>query len=117
MPIPGPFPGGTPGVGVGMFFVHTVVVETYGGSGAFGESYAAPVTVNCYADDGYHLVRNKVGEEVVSSAAVYAPLGDASLFTVDSRITVNTRTAYVISVNVREVGSLPVPAHVEVHLT
>lgn len=100
-----------------MFFVHTVQVETFAGSGAFGESFDAPVAVTCYADDGNHLTRNKVGEEVVSQTTVYAPLADAALFTVDSRVTVNGRVATVISMGSREVGWLQVPAHVEVHLT
>lgn len=100
-----------------MFFVHVAAVETLTGSGAFGESYAPAVNVACYADDGYHLVRNKVGDEVVSQTVIYAPIASASSFAVDSRVTVNARVATVISVNAREVGSLSVPAHVEVHLT
>jgi hypothetical protein len=105
------------GLGIGLFFVHTVSVETFTGSGAFGESFAPPVTVTCYADDGNHLTRNKVGEEVVSQTIVFAPLQSAPSFTVDSRVTVNGRVATVISVSSREAGWLGVPAHVEVHLT
>lgn len=105
------------GLGVGLFFVHTVSAETFQGSGPYGESYAAAVTVTCFVDDGSHLVRNKTGEEVASTTTVYAPTSQAATFAVDSQVTVNGRVAYVIAVNSRDSGPLGLPDHVEVHLT
>jgi hypothetical protein len=102
---------------ISMFFVHTASVETLAGSGAYGDVYAAPVTVPCFADDGNHLVRATTGEEVVSSTAIYAPIANQSAFTVNTRVTVNGRVATVISVNARTSGALGLPDHVEVHLT
>ena len=100
-----------------MFFVRTVSLETYAGSGAYGAGYATAVSVPCFADDGNHLVHNKIGEEVVSSTTVYAPMTYEGQFTVDSRVTVNGRVAFVISVNPRDSGPLGLHDHVEAHLT
>lgn len=100
-----------------MFFVHSVSVETLQGSGAYGDAYAAATTVPCFVDDGTHLTRNKTGEEVVSSTTVFAPSAYEGALTVDSRVTVNGRVAYVIAVNGRDSGPLGLPDHVEVHLT
>jgi hypothetical protein len=103
--------------GIGLFFVHTVSAETFEGTGAYGDSYGAPVSVTCFVDDGAHLVRNKTGEEVVSSTTVYAPPSQAAALALESRVTVNGRVAYVIAVNSRDSGGLGLPDHVEVHLT
>lgn len=99
------------------FFVNTVSVETLTGEGAYGETFAAPTTVSCLVDDSTHLIRNKEGEEVVSNTALYAASSTAAAFAVDSRVTVNGRTARVIALNAYSTGSLGLPDHVEVHLT
>lgn len=115
MPIPtDPVPLGG---GISMFFVHEVSVEAYEGSGAYGPSYAAPVAVSCFLDDGVRLVRNVSGAEVASSSTVYADLSVADLFLPESRVSVNGRTATVISSSRRDSGPLGLPDHVEVHLT
>lgn len=115
MPIP-TSPGGA-GAGIGLFFIHSVSVETFAGSGAYGPAYTAPVDIPCFVDDGYRLVRDATGEEVSSSATVYAPLSQVDLFAIDSRVTLNARVAHVIAVSVRSSGLLGLPDHVEVHLT
>jgi hypothetical protein len=116
MPIPTP-PVAGPSGGIGMFFVHSVSVETFAGSGAYGPIYAAATPVQCFLDDGVHLVRDAVGVEVVSSATVYASRDLASAFAPESRVSINGRLATVITVNVRDSGPLGLPDHVEVHLT
>lgn len=105
------------GQGIGLFFVNTVDLETFQGTGAYGDSYAEPVSVTCFVDDGVHMVRNKTGEEVVSATTIYAPPGWEGSLVVDSRVTVNGRTAYVIAVNAHDSGPLGLPDHVEAHLT
>lgn len=115
MPIPAnPAPHGG---GIGMFFVHEVSVETYEGAGAYGPAYAAPVAVACFLDDEVRLVRNVSGAEVASSATVYADLSAADLFPPETRVSVNGRTATVITAGRRDSGPLGLPDHVEVHLT
>jgi hypothetical protein len=71
-----------------------------------------------FVDDQTHLVRNGVGEEVVSQSVIYMPIESASLFDSDSKVTLPSgREARVITVNANDSGSLPLPDHVEVHLT
>lgn len=55
---------------------HTIVVEPYTGSGAYGDVYGTAVTVTpCYVDATRRRVRvttqDAAGHEVVSSAQVY----------------------------------------------
>lgn len=116
IPIPSPPPVGR-AAGIGMFFVHTATVETFEGSGAYGDVYAAPIEVPCFIDDSVQLVRGKTAEEVVSSTTVYADPSYASAFAADSRVTVNGRAAFVINANSLTSGPLGLPDHVEVHLT
>lgn len=104
-------------MGVELFFVHSVSVETYTGSGAYGDIYAAPAQAACFIDDGIHLTRDASGVEVVSSSVVYAPAGDVAMFPPGSRVTLNSRQAHVISTNRRDSGPLGLPDHIEVHLT
>ena len=104
-------------MGIELFFIHSVSVETYAGSGAYGDLYAAPAPVACFVDDDIHLTRDASGVEVVSSSVVYAPASDTAMFPPGSKVTVNGRLAHVISTNSRDSGPLGLPDHVEVHLT
>jgi hypothetical protein len=56
------------------WFVHTVTVETFQGAGAYGDVFAAPVTLappnGCWVDNARKVVRNKDGVEVVSETSV-----------------------------------------------
>lgn len=92
-------------------------VETYEGDNATGETFAAPATVDGWVNDQTHLVRAKA-EEVVSQSIVYAPISSAALFVPESKVTLpGGRVARVITVNTNDGGGLPLPEHVEVHLT
>ena len=102
----------------GFLLPHTVVVEPYAGSGAYGDVYDARVTVRGYVEDTRRLVRNERGDEVVSETSVYArpevhiPLG--------SRVTVWTgtsrqRTATVIARS--QFDHPAVPSHCVLALT
>ncbi|HEU0041411.1 MAG TPA: hypothetical protein VFQ15_03570 [Jiangellaceae bacterium] len=57
---------------------HTVTVEAYTGSGAYGDTFAAPVEIDrCFVDAKRKRVRiqtqDAAGAEVVSSTQVYCP--------------------------------------------
>lgn len=118
MPIPTASP--TPGsdtAGIGAFWVHSASVETYQGTGAAGDTYGSPVSFACFIDDSAKLVRNRVGDEVVSSTTIYADLSWAVSLIAESRVTANGRVAQVITADVHDSGPLGLPDHVEVHLT
>lgn len=101
-----------------MFLVHTVTVEALQGATAHGPTWASSQSVTGWLDDQTHLVRNGKDEEVVAQSVFYAPIASASLFTEDSRVTLPSgRKARVITTNANDSGALPLPDHVEVHLT
>lgn len=98
---------------------HTVTVEAYEGSGAYGDVYALPVDVGpCFVDDRRQLVRvqttDAAGHEAVSSTTVYCPPGTVA--PPGSRATWNGRTSRVLAVSVRDDAGLGLPAHVELSL-
>lgn len=94
---------------------HTADIEPYIGAGATGPVYGPAVTVRCLREDTRRLVRNPSGGEAVSSTTLWCPPGTAA--PVDSRVTIGGRAATVITTTNHDGGSLPVPSHVEVHLT
>ena len=98
------------------FFVHTATVETFTGTGAYGDTYAAPVTVAGFLDDGVVLVRTGTSEQLVQKSIFYAALSDAAKFPPQSRVTVNGRIAFVSETRRRDGGALGLPDHVEVDL-
>ena len=99
-----------------VLFVHTASVETWLGAGAYGDTYAAPVSVAGLLDDGVVLVRTGTSEQLEQKSIFYAALSDAAKFVPDSRVTVNGRAAWVSAVRRRDGGSLGLPDHVEVDL-
>lgn len=100
------------------FYVHEVTVETHTGGGGWGDTYGTRSDpVPCFVDDTHRLTRDQSGAETVSTATVYAPIHEAALFTVGSRVHLEDRVAEVISRNKRTGGDLDLPDHVEVTLT
>ena len=99
------------------FYVHTVSVETKTGSGAYGDVYAAPADVPCWLEPKRRLVRNKDGQEVLSSSFLSCDVAHAPKFEPDSKVTHDGRTAYVIGVNTFTSGPLELPDHLEIDLT
>lgn len=83
--------------GIARLFTQSVSVETLTGSGAYGDTYASPATVACFISDKTKLTRDSHAQEVVSTTTLYAPLSAVSQFAPGSRVTVNGRTAYVIT--------------------
>ncbi|MDA8440487.1 MAG: hypothetical protein M0Z51_16735 [Propionibacterium sp.] len=102
--------------GIAAFFVHSASVETFAGTGAYGDTYAAPVTVAGFLDDGVVLVRTGTSEQLVQKSILYAALSDAAKFIPQSRVTVNGRVSWVSEARRRDGGALGLPDHVEVDL-
>jgi hypothetical protein len=98
------------------FFIHTASVETFAGTGAYGDTYAAPVPVKGFLDDGVVLVRTGTSEQLVQKSIFYAALADADKFVPQSRVTVNGRVTWVSAIRRRDGGSLGLPDHIEVDL-
>ena len=98
---------------------HQVVVERYTGSAAYGDTYAAPVTITGLVDDSRKLVRTQQGDEVVSSATVYFPASTADI-PLGSRVTLpatfGSLEGSVIESKRHDAGTQPTPDHLEVAL-
>lgn len=97
-------------------FTSTATVETFAGSIASVDSYAAPVSVACFLDDGLQIVASGQSQVVTSQTRLYASLADAALFVVDSRVTVYGVPHRVRAVHRREMGVNTAANHVEVEL-
>lgn len=99
-------------------FMHTVKVETYQGTGAYGDTWG-PMSGDMPAlvDHGRRLVRDERGSEVVSEATVRLPLSYADAVPPGSRVYLRARTATVISRKEWDGTALDLPSHVEVTLT
>lgn len=102
--------------GIEDFYVHTAQVETWEGAGAYGDVYAAPVTVDCFAEDKIREVRSKDGQVVVSGSTLYMAVTDGALFVPDSRVTVDGRVSYVITQNTNDAPGLGLPDHAAITL-
>lgn len=93
---------------------HTISVEPYTGSGAYGSVYGPPVSVTCRVEDVVRLVRSSSGDEAVSSTTVYC---DADVvIPAESRVTVNGRVTTVLSVANPSTGGRSALDHLEVAL-
>lgn len=103
----------------GTFFVHTASVSTFLGSTATGAKLADPVDDACFIEDDQKLVVNASGEQVASSAVLYARRSSAALYAPGSEVTSSIlpgRARRVISIHVYDSGSLGLPDHVQVAL-
>jgi len=103
--------------GVASLFTQSVSVQTYQGHGAYGASFASPVTIKCFVNDARKLVRAPDGTEVVSSTTLYAPLASVDAFAVGSKVTVNTRVATVLGAYRRDSAGPTSAFHTQVDLT
>lgn len=98
-----------------MLLQHTAVIEPYEGSGANGPVYGVPVTVRCYREDKRRKVRATNGAEVTAETTLWCQLDTVA--PAGSRVDLGDRKADVIVSARYDGGQLPVPSHVEVHLT
>lgn len=108
-------------------FAIPVVVETYAGQGAYGDAYAAPVTVLGHVTGGQRVQSASTGDEVVSSRRVLVPnparLADGTgtvdavaLLAPESRITVQGVETTVSRVDTPTKPGSTVPVYVAVDL-
>lgn len=96
-----------------MWLQHSVTIEPYAGSGAYGDTYGAPVVIPCWVEQGRKLVRAEDGSETVSETTIYAQPGTTA--PARSRVTLpGGATTVVISTSDRDGGTLPLPSHVEI---
>ena len=102
----------------GWLLRHTVTIETYEGDSAYGPRYATGVAVRCFLEQKTRTVRDREGQEVVSSGTFYARLDEAqAVCPAESRITLpDGTTTTVIAALAHDGGGLPTPDHLEVQL-
>lgn len=99
------------------FYVHTASVETFNGTGSYGEDFSPAETIKGLLDDTRQLVVSASGEQVVSESTFYTDLSNATLFTVDSRVTVNGRSTRVLKAKRGDSGGMfATVEHLEVTL-
>jgi len=96
------------------FKTHTITVEPYVGSGAYGSTYGAPVEVECRVEDVVRLVRAASGDEVVSSTTVVCDVG--TVIPAESRVTVKGRVTTVLAVSDPSTGGRSELDHLEIAL-
>lgn len=104
---------------ISAFFVHTATVRTYLGENATGPSLAPARSNACFIEDARDLVASGSGEQVASTAKLFASRSVASRYTVGSEVSSSAipgRVARVIQVHIRDSGLLGLPDHVEVVL-
>ena len=94
--------------------VHTVTVTPRTGSGAYGTTYGDPFTLRCFRETGHKLVRAADGNEVVSSAQLYAAPGQAASIPAGSTVEWDGHTTTVVASHDRDSGGLGAPDHTEV---
>lgn len=99
-------------------YLNAVVVETYQGGGAYGDSWG-PLSdpVRCLVDGKRRLVRDTHGEEVVSEVTLLMPLESADAFTPGSRVHLQDHVGTVIGRKMLDGSALDLPSHAEVNIT
>jgi hypothetical protein len=104
---------------LGFTYVHSVTVDTYLGTRNGVPSWDSDNAVACWVEESTDLVRDSSGTEVVSTAKVFASLGDRSKFLTGSKVTLPSgRVARVLLLSVFDSGALNLGLdHVEAHLT
>lgn len=96
---------------------HTVTVEAYLGSSAYGPRYAAGTEVTGLLERSTRVVRDQDGNEVTASATFRTSLDALAVFSPESRVTLpDGHTTRVIGVAPHDGGGLPTPDHLEVTL-
>jgi hypothetical protein len=99
---------------------HTILIEAYAGTSAYGPAFAPVVSVTpCLVDHKRRRVRvstqDAAGAEVISSTTVYCPPGTVAPPL--SRVTLPSGdVAKVLDAAVHDAAGLPIPDHVELML-
>lgn len=101
---------------IARLFTQTASVQTRTGTGTSGDKFAAAVDVLCFVNDGHERKAEAAGVEIVSQTTLYAPLASIDTFAVGSKVTVNGRTAHVVSVFRRDSAGPTSAHHAQVNL-
>jgi hypothetical protein len=99
----------------GIWLRHEVTVEPYLGVGPSGPQYGPTVVVRAFVEERTRLVRSPEGDEVISSATVYARLGPSCPAKSRVRLPSGRRTTVIAELR-HDGGGLPTPDHLEVQL-
>ena len=104
---------------LGFTYVHTVSVDTYLGTRNGVPAWDTDNAVPCWVEETTDLVRDSDGNEVVSSAKVFAGLDQRARFATGSKVTLPSgRVARVLALSVFDSGPLNLGLdHIEAHLT
>ncbi|MFF4751826.1 hypothetical protein [Streptomyces sp. NPDC001270] len=93
---------------------HTITVEPYRGSGAYGPVYGEPAAASALVAETVKQVRDPTGAVVVSTAQIYA--GPDLVCPVGSRVTLpHGRVTRVLTIASHTAPGLPVPESTEVY--
>ncbi|MFD8611077.1 hypothetical protein [Streptomyces sp. NPDC059631] len=93
---------------------HTVTIEPYEGSGAYGPVYGDPSAAAALVDETVKQIRDGTGTVTVSTAQVYA--GPELVCPVGSRVTLpDGRITRVLTVSHHTAPGLPAPESTEVY--
>lgn len=103
--------------GVEDFWVHTVNVRTYAGSGPVGDTYIPHDGVECWVEESRKWVRSATGEQVVSESQVFTDAAHYDWFKPDSEVKIRGHVARVITRSLHDSGGLGLPDHLEVALS
>ena len=97
------------------------MVQTYSGSGAYGDTYATPHEIKCFIDERRRLVRGVDGKEVVSESTILAKMADLDRCTPKSILTLHTERASsaqrqtdIINASLRDDGGMGAWQHLEI---
>lgn len=102
--------------GIKRFFVHTVTVETWLGTGAAGDVYEAPADVKGFLEGKVQLVRDSTGQEITANSTFYCDVADAGKFTPDTKVSSAGRVSRVVSQNINDAPGLNLPDHAAIYL-
>ncbi|MEU8950899.1 hypothetical protein [Streptomyces sp. NPDC048489] len=93
---------------------HTVTIEPYQGSGAYGPVFGDPATAACLVAETVKQIRDATGTVTVSTAQIYA--GPGLDCPVGSRVVLpDGRTTRALTVSAHTAPGLPVPQSTEVY--
>lgn len=91
---------------------HSVIIEPYLGSTAYGPKYGPGVAVPCFLDEKTQTVRAADGTETTSSSTAYTRLDTVAPAL--SRVTLpDGRVTSVLAALRRDGGKFPTPSHLE----
>lgn len=98
---------------------HTVSVESFVGTGAYGDTYAAAVPVRAMVDEARRVVVAADGVEVTSEARLATKLADADTLLPQSLVTIpwDGRKRKIISVHRGDDAGMGAWQHLEVDIT